>query len=84
MLDIRTKDGPELYTGIALEVGEIIRAHAELTKVVEDITNCFGDKQTVSLMVQCDVATKLAWAISVMSEHVSKVTAQHLARKPRP
>jgi hypothetical protein len=77
------KDGPELYTGLRLEMDEIALGMNVLTRHARDLRDCFDAKQTVSLVVQAAALSTVANQLSILSAHMAKIAGQHVNRRAR-
>lgn len=81
--DAEQHDGPELYTGLALEVEQILLGYNVLTAKVRDFKGAVDFKQDVTVKLLADDLAKVSSQISIMAAHVSSVVARHINRKPR-
>lgn len=76
-------DGPELYTGLHLEMDEIALGMNVLQRHARNLRECFDAKQTVSLALAAADIAKVAGQISTLSAHMAKIAGQHINRRPR-
>jgi hypothetical protein len=77
------RDAPPLYTGIALEVDEIVIAFNVLRAATKEIRGSFEAKQDIPLKLACDDAARAAGQIKTMAEHLASVLTRHINRKVR-
>lgn len=77
------QDGPPLYTGLALEIEQILLGYNVLTAKMRDFKGAVEFKQDVTVKILADDIAKVAGQINIMASHVSSVVAGHINRKPR-
>lgn len=81
--DVIEKDGPELYTGLALEMDEIALGMNVLNRHARNLRECFDAKQTVSLALAAADIAKVSNQISVLSAHMAKMAGANINRRSR-
>lgn len=81
--EIEERDGPELYTGLALEIEQIILGYHVMTAKMRDFKGAVDFKQDVTVKLLADDLAKVSSQMSIMAAHVSSVVARNINRRPQ-
>lgn len=82
--EIMIQDGPSLFTGIALEVDEIILCRNRINTSATDLRAAMTAQQASSVKQAAEEIAKVAGQMNVMAAHIASVIARLQARRPRP
>lgn len=77
------RDGPSLFVGLSLEVGEIIIAHNKLTEGTRTLQEAFLARHEAAVKQAADDIAEITKQMAIMSAHIASVISRHQARKPR-
>lgn len=77
------RDGPSLFVGLSLEVGEIIIAHNRLTEGTRKLQEAFIARHEAAVKQAADDIAKITGQMQTLSAHLASVLARHMARNPQ-
>lgn len=80
---IKTKDGPDLFEGISLEVAAIEDCQRVLTAVLKDLQGACRSKQMIPAKLAADDITRTAGQMHTLAGHLSTVLIRHINRRVR-
>jgi hypothetical protein len=77
-------DGPDLYTGIALEIGEIAKSVSAAHRAALDMLTAQRERGTLDLKAACEQIDEHAHQAHLQAKHLAGLLARHVNRRPRP
>lgn len=75
-----TKPAVEIWTGLALEIDEILIARNALNTSVAAMREAQIERHEAACKMACEAIAKTANQAAIMSAHIAKILAVHMAR----
>ena len=82
-VDLGPIGGPSLYTGIALEIGEIAMSVSKTHRAARDMREAEAARQTEDLKAACEQIAENAYQAHLQAKHLAGLLARHLNRNPK-
>lgn len=77
------RDGPSLFTGIALEVDEIVLGRNVINAKVTALREAMSNRHEAAVKQAAEEIATITGQMQTLSAHLASVIARHQARRPR-